>query len=234
MADVVYLLGAGFNCSVLDRSRGLDAPLARNFFQVLIKSGRFRDRLDGIRQRLFVDELLSEIERYWKLDLDGLASTPFDIEECLTLFESQIADGPPRDREISLRRAAFALRNLLLMYLGELTHAGHTPAASAFGNDVLTRGADVLTFNYDSLAEEAIGSASGIGPKPQPARSEATPSWEAELADDDLDASHLAWKASLAYGFMFDEVSLPIAGVPPQLSGDRYYGHPGNRLALSV
>ncbi len=32
VADVVYLLGAGFNCSVMDTSRGLSAPLARNFF----------------------------------------------------------------------------------------------------------------------------------------------------------------------------------------------------------
>lgn len=86
MADVVFLLGAGFNCSVVDPSREATPPLARNFFQVLLGSRRYRDSLDVFRGRLFVDVLLEEIERYWKLDLDALKSTAFDIEECLTLF----------------------------------------------------------------------------------------------------------------------------------------------------
>jgi hypothetical protein len=38
--------------------------------------------------------------------------------------------------------------------------------------------ADVLTFNYDTLAEEAIALASGFSDKTQPARSEKRPSFE--------------------------------------------------------
>ena len=231
MTNVVYLLGAGFNCSVLDPTRDMEAPLARNFFQVLIKSGRLRDRLDSIRGRLFVDLLLGEIARYWKLDLEALARTSFDIEECLTLFESQLADGQPADRELTLRRAAFALRNLLLMYLGELSHSGYTPVANQFGREVLGSAADVLTFNYDTLAEESIASSSGIGLKPQPGRPQSPERFGgAEVAEVDLDASHFAWKPALACGFKFDEVSLPVAGVPPQIAGDRYYSHPNNAL----
>jgi hypothetical protein len=77
MAEVVYVLGAGFNCSILDPSRGMRAPLARNFFQVLLGARGMPGRLDGIRRRLFVDVLLEEIQRYWHLDFDALGSTSF-------------------------------------------------------------------------------------------------------------------------------------------------------------
>ncbi len=179
---------------------------------------------------MFVDVLLEEIERYWNLDVDALKSTPFDIEECLTLFESQLADGLPAERDLRLRRAAYALRNLLLTYLGEISHSGYTPVARRFGSDVLALSADVMTFNYDTLAEEAIASASGIGPKVQPPRDAGAPRWDADVPDSDLDASHLAWKSALACSFEFDEIDLPIAGVPPQISGARYYAHPNNAL----
>jgi hypothetical protein len=82
------------------------------------------------------------------------------------MFESQRADSPEADRQITLERAEFALRHLLLAYLSELAHEGTTPAAHQFGVDVIEASADVLTFNYDTLAEEAIESASGLGPKP--------------------------------------------------------------------
>jgi hypothetical protein len=229
MAEVVYVLGAGFSCSILDPSRGMRAPLARNFFQVLLGARGMPGRLDGIRRRLFVDVLLEEIQRYWHLDFDALKSTPFDIEECLTIFESQLLDHPLPDRELALHRARFALLNLLLMHLGELSHGGHGPVGHQFGSDVLASGADVLTFNYDSLAEELIGSASGIGPKTQPIRrSNSYP--DEPVLDEDLDASHLSWKAALACGFKFDELSLPIAGVSKHVAGDRYYRHPANQL----
>jgi len=230
MADVVYVLGAGFNCSVVDASRGMQAPLARNFFQVLLQSSRYRDGLDAFRGRLFVDVLLEEIERYWRLDLDGLATKPFDIEECLTLFESQLADGLSAERDLRLRRAAYALRNLLLSYLGDVSHSGYTPTARKFGSDVLASSADVLSFNFDTLAEEAIASASGIGPKPQPTREGSTVPWERDISDEDLDASHLTWRSALACSFMFDELDLPVAGVPPQISGERFYAHTSNAL----
>ena len=229
MAQVVFLLGAGFSCSILDPSRGKAAPLARNFFQVLLGDRRYERGLDGFRQHVFVDVLLEEIARYWHLDLDGLKVRPFDIEECLTLFESQAAETPDADRKLRLARASFALRQMILTYLGDLSHGAHTPTGEQFGKEVLASGADVLTFNYDTLAEEAIASASGIGPKPMPDSLRGMPE-ERVLLDDDVDASHLAWKPALAFGFEFDEVSLPVAGVPPYVDGGRYYRHPNNQL----
>jgi hypothetical protein len=204
---------------------GGEAPLSKTFFQVLLRSARHAGQLDAIRTRLHVDLLLDEIKRYWRLDLGTLATTPFDIEECLTLFESQMIDTPDDDRKLALARASFALRNLLLMYLGDMASAAGNPVGRQFGADVLRGNADVITFNYDWLAEEAIGSASGIGPKPHPPGD--------PVADDDLDASHLAWKAALAHGFEFDEVYLPVAGVSRYGPGERYYRHPNNKLYSS-
>jgi hypothetical protein len=93
----------------------------------------------------------------------------------------------------------------------------------------LTTQADVLTFNYDTVAEKGIASASEIGPKPMPDSLRGDPRTVA-LADEDLDASHLTWRPALACGFKFDEVCLPVAGVPPYVGGARYYEHPRNSL----
>jgi hypothetical protein len=131
MAQVVFLLGAGFSCSVLDPSRGKAAPLARNFFQVLMADRRYERGLDGFRQHVFVDVLLEEIARYWHLDLDGLKTRPFDIEECLTLLESQAAETTDAERKLRLARASFALRQMILTYLGDLSYGGHTPTGSS-------------------------------------------------------------------------------------------------------
>jgi hypothetical protein len=232
VAQVVFLLGAGFNCSILDPSRDSAAPLARNFFQVFLADRR--TSLDLFRQHVFVDVLLEEIERYWHLDLDGLRTQPFDIEECLTLFESQADDESDADAKLRLLRANFALQQMLLAYLAELRYGGYTPTARQFGSEVLATAADVLTFNYDSLAEEAIKSASGIGAKPRPASLRTQSIDEQRLSDDDLDASHYNWKPGLALGFRFDEIALPIAGVSQFVEGSRYYAHPENHLYSSA
>jgi hypothetical protein len=218
MAEVIYLLGAGFNYGVVDLGRGRRPPLARNFFQVLLQDGSLEQRLEAIRRNIYVDVLLGEIRRYWHFDLSTLKTEPFDIEECLTLFESQILDESDPDRSLALRRATFALRNLMLMYLGELSFDGFTPTARQFGAEVLAAQADVLTFNYDTLAEEAIGFASGIGNKPVPTTRRQEPSLMQVTSDDDLDASHLSWKRPLAYGFEFQEVTLPVSGVSEYIS----------------
>jgi hypothetical protein len=105
MAEVIYLLGAGFNYGVVDLRRGRRPPLARNFFQVLLQDGALEHRLEAIRQSIYIDILLGEIRRHWHLDLPALKTEPFDIEECLTLFESQLLDESDPHRSLDLRRA---------------------------------------------------------------------------------------------------------------------------------
>jgi hypothetical protein len=230
MAKVVYVLGAGFNCSILGPSARTDAPLARNFFQVFLKS-RNRRLLDAPNMRVFVDPLLEIIQRYWKLDVEKLGSTAFDIEECFTFLESELIDKPQAGDALPLRNAAFALRYLLLIHLGYLNFEPvPTLAAMKFGSDVLNARADVLTFNYDTLAEKAVQNASGfVTPYrhlPPPGLGPGPP----ELADEYLDWCQYSWNYNLAYGVTFAEVEMPMRGIPICVSGDRYYGHPSNGL----
>lgn len=185
--------------------------------------------MDAVRQHLYIDTLFDEIAHYWHLSLDELETTPFDIEECLTLFQSLSADTPHDDRRLELDRASYAPRSLLLMYLSEMAPMATSPAARRFGVDVLDQSADVLTLNYDTVAEECIASATGIGPKPMP-ESLRHGGLSTQVSDEDLDASHLKWKRALSYGFLFDEVPLPIAGVPQVVERARYYAHPDNHL----
>lgn len=234
VSQVVYVLGAGFNCSVLDpRLRNLRAPLARNFFQVMLGPGRLREKLDGIRRHVYVDELFAMVDRYWHLTLDDLDTAPFDIEECLTLLESIEMEKRGTEEGLRALRAAYAMRALLLDYLSEMSMGGATtPTGHRFGMEVLGADSDVLTFNYDTLAEDAIASASGVGPSPTPPPMSMEHSGES-VPDEYLGASHLAWKRTLACGFEFDEVALPVAGVPRYVVGERYYRHPENYLYTS-
>ena len=181
--------------------------MARNFFQVFLKSSG-QAWLDIFGKKVFADVLFEEIERYWKLDLTALAKIPFDIEECLTLFESQLNDKPLAERSLTLRRASFALRYLLLLYLSDLSlEPVPTPTASRFGEAVLSEHADVLTFNYDNVAEAAIETASGhsMPPRPTP-RSLLQPGIPAHVPDDYIDASFFSWNRNLAYDITFTEV----------------------------
>jgi hypothetical protein len=116
------------------------------------------------------------------------------------------------------------------MYLAGLRSA-YNPTTRRFGVEVWQTKADVITFNYDTIAEEAIASGSGRGSKLIPStflrggRMLGNP-----LRDEDLDASWHPWRPHLAYGFKFDEVTLPAAGGSDYIQGDRYYSHPDNQL----
>jgi len=235
VAEVVYVLGAGFSRSVVDPRHDQQAPLANDFFNLLLTTERYSGDpqydLDGFRGSVHVDVLLDEIARYWHLDLEQLKTEPLDVEECLTLFESRAADTEDRDESLRMRRASFALRQMLLSYLSNLRPSSEPPSAARFAQDVLERDADVLTFNYDTLAETAIASASELNPKDRPG-----PPWKSglEVDDSDLDASFRMWRPALGLGIEFDELNLPINGPPPLINGKRYYAHPRNRLYRST
>jgi hypothetical protein len=182
--------------------------------------------------RAIVDPLFEVVERYWKLDFEKLKTAEFDIEECLTFLESKLSDEPQASDAPLLQNAAFALRYLLFIHLGDLnTERFPTPAATQFGRDVLNAHADVLTFNYDTLAEGTIESASGVNAQAKSLpRSPTKPGPRPELADEYLDWCHYSWNYYLAYGVTFVEVQMPMAGLPIYVTGERYYGYPPNRL----
>lgn len=230
VSKVVYVLGAGFNCSILNVTAQRSAPLARNFFRVLLKSPD-KLRLNSPNVRKVTEPLFAEIQRYWKLDTDALATKDFDIEECLTFFESRGLESNASESASISGLPTYALRYLLLLYLSGMSRSGvHSPLSLPFGQAVLGGGADVITFNYDTLAEAAIELASGcntvLSQPPPPSGNPST----SEVDDRYLNHSHFSWNKCLAYGFEFDEVELPVAGNIHQVAGNRYYGHPSNKL----
>ena len=78
-----------------------------------------------------------------------------------------------------------------------------------------------MTFNYDTIIESVIESASGLSDLPEPA--------EGRVPDDKLSYSWHNWNRALAYGVQFHEVELQQTGTL-SVPRERFYGHPGNSL----
>ena len=71
-----------------------------------------------------------------------------------------------------------------------------------------------MTFNYDTIIESVIESASGPSDLPEPAAG--------RVPDDKLSYSSHNWNRALAYGVLFDEVELQQTGTllePVPVSG---------------
>jgi hypothetical protein len=97
------------------------------------------------------------------------------------------------------------------------------PDLLELGRRLLEERPAVLTFNYDTIIESVIESASGLSDLPEPA--------EGRVPDDKLSYSEHNWNRALAYGVRFDEVELQQTGtVLEPVPGERFYGHRGNSL----
>lgn len=254
MTDTVFLLGAGFNRSVLPETTAFGdeaspkPPLTLDLFQLLLTDERFRRKIDrwiqgGTSAQLIVD-LFEVINFYWHLSIPDLERAQFDLEEFLTFLLAVLSD--PRDPAMSkekLDHARLGLLNLLVWYLSELMNWRQVDLSRGpgyqLGRDVLEYEADVITFNYDLIAEAIIESVSGINPhssitgNPSGRALDDLVDDSSPLPDDDLTVSFYQWNSNLGYGVGFDEVTLPIAGVGIAVPGSRYFKHPENALYAS-
>ena len=149
MAEIVYILGAGINYGIRDW-HGNRPPLATDFFQQALKhpktgSDRYRERLKA---------LFDYIQRFWKLSVEQLESTPFDLEACYTLIQLQAVEArlqKDRDKLILLSELEYRLTTLLAEYLSELASFTHSSASfRVLGNIIYAEKPAVLTFNYDT------------------------------------------------------------------------------------
>jgi hypothetical protein len=98
-----------------------------------------------------------------------------------------------------------------------------------FGEIIYKEKPTVLTFNYDTLLESTIESASMCNHN-VPTSYLRKPLTTGEVPNEELPYSHFTWNRPLAYGIKFDEVQLKRAGLPPIVSGQRFYSHPDNNL----
>jgi len=234
MTDVVYVLGAGFNKSIVSgEDVELQPPTALDLFKLILSSEHFRKHRASIASSHPIDVLLGLIAKYFHLSEQELLEKGVDIEAVMTLFEQQEWDAETQEIYEVAQQGASALRVLLTDYLADVSIAcSGLPRGIRFGLRVLEEQADVLTFNYDSVAEDAIALASGL------VGVDSRDELPGDLKGLDRDStyerllklSQLPWKISLASGFKFDRLTVPVAeGVGTQ-DGTDYYAESDHEL----
>jgi len=225
MTKVVYLFGAGINRGISDHN-GVVPPLATDLFVQAMKMNRLGDAhyLEKIAP------VFEYIQKYWKLNREDLASNHFDLEACYTLLELQLNEAKAsgsHDDIVALQDTVLKLTILFAETLQEFEHSIHNSSAfRALGKIIYSENADVLTFNYDTLIESSIESASGM-PRSLPSTYRGRPHESGEILEEEIRYSHFNWNRPLSYGVKFDEVLLHRAGVSTHVDGDRFYdAHP--------
>jgi len=180
----------------------------------------------GADGRRHLQELFDYIERYWKLSVDSLRERHFDIEACFTLLQQQQIEHADTLHVGYLAQVEDQLAALLARFIGHVqnyTAPDTAPDLLELGRRLLEERPAVLTFNYDTIIESVIESASGLSELPEPA--------EGRVPDDKLSYSWHNWNRALAYGVRFDEVELQQTGTLLEpVPRERFYGHPGNSL----
>jgi hypothetical protein len=228
MADTVYLFGAGINRSVRGWD-GLVPPLSMDFFQQALRHHRIRD--DHYKAKL--TPVFEYIAKYWRLTPKELESEAFDIESCFTLLELQIQEAlskNDRDAFIPLAETNYRLTVMLAEYLSDFENFTHSSDSfRLLGKIIHDEKPAILTFNYDTLLESTIESASGVNARVPPSF-RGRPFESNDIPDDELAYSHMNWNRPLGYGVKFDEVQLHRAGISTFAPGERFYAHPSNNL----
>lgn len=172
MAQTVYVLGAGTNMVVRHRIRGVRPPLARDFFRQLHR-GLNVNELAELRDRNA--ELYEYIERNWGLSCRDLSTADFDLEECFTRLEREEKDASARGEVAGTYYDTWKIKGQLTGLFAELLQevAYNQPPGNRglkpLARRILEDRAAVVTFNYDTLLEEAMIEESGRSWDPIPA-----------------------------------------------------------------
>ena len=189
------MFGAGINRGVKDW-HGLVPPLATDFFQQALKSDKYNSEHYLSR----IKNLTAYIKRYWKLSVDELRLVPFDLESCYTMIQLQSLEASLKgenEKVIDLVNIEYQLTAILAEFLSEFEHFTFTSDSfSNLGKIIYSEKASVITFNYDTLLEASIGSASGVNPN-VPKEFKGLPPDNGEVSDAELAYSHLKWNRPL-------------------------------------
>ncbi len=230
----VYVLGAGFN-QFLEDFDGTTPPLARDFFKKAFSKRKFNEQI-YLNQ---IKDLLDYIEQYWHLDLSDLRKEDVDLEEIFTLIQLQVEKAKSKRDYKELKRlieVSFKLESFFSEFLSDFVPINpRRPRGYSylvkFGKLLLQRQPTIITFNYDTLLEEGIASASGVtNPPPSYLTLHQNTYKKSELPSSILKYSHHNWNSILSYGFKFDYVQLPQAGLTQIVSLKQYYGDQLNKL----
>lgn len=219
--ETLYLLGAGFNRCIEDID-GIKPPLATNFFQTLFRKKHYQK--EG-NLELF-NPLFEYIEKYWKKSKNDLKKQPFDLEECFTLSQLhwiEAARDKNQDKYDEATKAFSLLTGLLSEVLAEFNDVSFfrgNDFLTPFGKKVYEERPNIITFNYDTFLEKAIGRASGVR-VPATIHSLEVSDEKKEISDEELAYCSSNWNCALGYGFQFDEVQLQRPGIGTPVDGER-------------
>ena len=227
--NVVYLIGAGINQAVKDWD-GNSPPLSNNFFNIALKIRKFKDEHYSTK----IQDVYDYIEKCFKKTKNDLAEEPFDLETCFTLLELQIKEAEQKKNSVELRKLAtiyFHLKTFLAEVLSEFEmFASDSHVMRNLGRILIHEQPTIITFNYDSLLETILESASRVNTN-IPSNFHGRHNLEDEALSDEIIAySHYNWNRPLGYGIKFDEVQLQQAGISKFVKGKRFYSIPKNIL----
>lgn len=159
MARTVYILGAGTNMVVSHRTRGVRPPLARDFFQQLHHG---LSATEHARLRDGNPELYEYIGRNWGLGYSDLSTVDFDLEECFTRLEQEERGTSRRGEVAGAYYDTWKIKGqLTTLFAGLLDEISSNQPSGDEGLKPLARrvledSATVVTFNYDTLFEQAM------------------------------------------------------------------------------
>jgi hypothetical protein len=229
VAETTYLLGAGINRCVRS-PHGLIPPLARDFFRQALRHPRITAEYTITR----LQPLFDFIQKYWHFSREDLMVVEFDLEDCFTFLELQRreADASGNEKElVSASKLEWTFVQLLLDVMSECEHWILTSGEfRAFAARVWSERAAVLTFNYDTLLESAVESAS-LSRIQDLAVLFSMNSNETMVTEDQIGYSPHEWNSYVAYGVSFDEVALRLPGNPQMVDGARYFRNERNKFA---
>ena len=86
MNETTYVLGAGVNQAIYAIDYLASPPLLNNFFQIALSISTYSNAVYTEKIR----DVYAYIFKYWKKNQSDLSRSPFNLEECFTLIESQI------------------------------------------------------------------------------------------------------------------------------------------------
>jgi len=241
MAKTVYVFGAGINRSLCG-SHGSVPPLATDLFQLALNqpSADYTSSPQSWWLPIF-----QYIQRYWKLSVDDLKQTPFDMEECFTLLQLQAKDAQQQGDFAEAQRLIEIVSRLTVFFSDYLETSSRSAGESAvdfitLGKVIWKEQASVITFNYDTLIEGAIETASGQTSNWLDAQQAIStlrdreesdwPSYDFfnTVPDEVMACSRSNWERNRAYGVKFDEVILSAFLPKILVDGKDYFNHRGN------
>jgi len=244
MTETIYVFGAGINRSLCD-PQGHRPPLATDLFQLALA----RPFAGYSGEPSWYSPVFDYIQRFWKLSVDDLKRRPFDLEECYTLLQLQANEAYSQGNSTEFERL-FVIKSMLTSFFSqylEISSIGADASAVDFitlGKAIWKEKATVITFNYDTLIESAIESASFYDSATGTRLShdqwkQMAHNYESsgclsydkfnDIPTELMGYSRHPWDSYRAYGVRFDEV-MHKGGISKILvNGQTYFDHPQNK-----